>query len=293
MPRQRSKSPPPTYQATEQEPLLYSRSGRTHGVSALEDGRKNGKSSSPNGVIILCIVALLFIGPACGFLGVFIARSTSTDITDPQVRHRILQEFNATIQKLRLDEQALITRRKEMERSYKTKADELQHELERAQQEREQAKLYWVDVRGEPHCIANGRKGYSARLANLPMFMDKVEACRATPMKINGITYQTPVTCEDRGIFDGVYGHWIADNEAVCSAYWEFTKQKDCIAPHSGFRRIEAKLGGVHPGENPERLCLTTPLTIYGQTYERPNACPNWGKYGFWGIWDVRDDNCR
>lgn len=225
---------------------------------------------------------LLLVGPLFGILGTFIARSTSTDSSDPAVRRRLLQEWNARIQELRLEEQILLA-----------KHEEWRKKLEREKREREQARLYWADIRGDEHCVANGRKKYTAELANLPWSMDRVEACKATPATINGITYQTPKACEDRGFMEGVRGHWIVENEAVCVAYWEFTKQKDCTAPHSGFRRIEAKLGVVHAGEDHETLCLTTPLTINGHTYERPMACPDWGKFGFWGIWNVPDDNCR
>ncbi|KAG5650349.1 hypothetical protein H0H81_012556, partial [Sphagnurus paluster] len=170
--------------------------------------------------------------------------------------------------------------------------EELRKKFEWEKRERERAQVYWKDVQGEVHCLANGRKKYTAQLANLPPTVDGMVACKETSIEINGITYNSPISCENRG--NGVIrGHWIADNETLCAAYWEFVKLKDCTAPKSGLRRIEAKLGAVHAGEDAERLCLTTPLTINGQTYEQPMACPDWRRYGFWGIWNIPDDNCR
>ncbi|KAG5635767.1 hypothetical protein H0H81_010169 [Sphagnurus paluster] len=172
--------------------------------------------------------------------------------------------------------------------------EELRRKFEREKRQPERARVYWSNIQGEDHCIANGRKKYTAQLANLLPTVDAMDACENTPVEINGITYGSPISCEDQG--NGVIrGHWIADKELMCAAYWEFTQVKDCTAPKSGLRRVEAKLGAVHDSEDRETLCLTTPLTINGETYERPMACPNWiswEKYGFWGIWDVADESC-
>ncbi|KAG6853678.1 hypothetical protein C0991_002321 [Blastosporella zonata] len=224
----------------------------------------------------------------------------------------------------------LLRRQDEMEDTYRGKErawrakvgrfkDEWQRMVDAEVRERERARLYWDDIHGDQHCISNGRKKYSARLANLTPSLDGMEACKGGPR--------------------GIRGHWIADNEGVCAAYWDLVKlkvrssvpesavppphdhlhSKDCTAPHSGYRpqypfefmqRIETKLGTVHAGEDPESLCLSTPLSINGQMFGRPIACPDWvrlailivrtltiglsqGIHGVWGIWDVPDDRCN
>ncbi|KAF8072323.1 hypothetical protein FPV67DRAFT_1484914 [Lyophyllum atratum] len=221
-----------------------------------------------------------------------------------QEERDLIEKRDHMLGSYKLEEDALIKRRDEMNRAYMREAavlrrriegfeEELERKAEQEKQERERAQVHWVDIQGAEHCLSNGRKKYSARLANLPASLDAMEACRATSVTINGIAYESPMSCEDRGRSDGVYGHWIIDNEGVCASYWESVKLKDCTAPKSGFRRIEAKLGVVHAGEDAEALCLTTHLSIYGLTYERPMACPNWSMYGYWGIWDVPDDKCR
>ncbi|KAF8060142.1 hypothetical protein FPV67DRAFT_333075 [Lyophyllum atratum] len=217
----------------------------------------------------------------------------------------LFQRHERAIEDYKRQEAQLIWRREQRiddfrreEAEWKRKIDrfeeELKEKVERERRERELARLYWVDVTGDEHCIANGRKSYTARLANLSGSINGVEACKATPITINGITYQKPITCEQARWGGSVHGRWVADNEAVCAAFWEVVNRKGCTAPNSGFRRIEAKLGGVHGGENAETLCLTTPLTINGQTYERPMACPYWGIFsGYWAVWDIPDEHCR
>jgi hypothetical protein len=40
-------------------------------------------------------------------------------------------------------------------------------------------------------------KGYSACLANLLPGVDTLEACKVTPLTIHGVTYDSPLECED------------------------------------------------------------------------------------------------
>ncbi|KAG6844996.1 hypothetical protein H0H87_001768 [Tephrocybe sp. NHM501043] len=204
----------------------------------------------------------------------------------------------------RSQEEALIRRREEMEKTYRRRElawqdkigrfeEEWKRKVDAEIRERERARLYWDDIRGDEHCISNGRKKYSARLANLTPSLDGMEACKSTAITLNGVTYDKPISCENTGSPRGIRGNWIADNEGVCASYWEFVKLKDCIAPKSGYRRIEAKLGVVHAGENAEALCLTTPLAINGEMFSHPLACPDWGVHGVWGIWNIPDDSCN
>ncbi|KAH0581642.1 hypothetical protein H2248_011340 [Termitomyces sp. 'cryptogamus'] len=200
-------------------------------------------------------------------------------------------------------EKDIIRRQEEMENLYHAKEqawrqkiasfeDEWQRMIDNENRKRERARLYWDDIQGDEYCLANGRKKYTARLANLTPSLDSMEACKFTSITLNGVTYDRPISCENTRSH-GVRGHWIADNEGICAAYWEYVKIKECTAPQSGYRRIESKLGVIHAGENAEIICLTTPLYINGQMYSHPMACPNWGAHGFWGIWNVPDDQCN
>ncbi|KAF5368277.1 hypothetical protein D9615_010379 [Tricholomella constricta] len=305
----RAASPPPAYAygGTERTPILSGISGAGT-FRAQREYEYDSLKSSDDGdrkltTILICIIAILLLIPA-GLLGAYIDRSMTVDTADPRVRNRILRQWEKKIKNYEHRAHELSEEQRRMNNEYRRQETEWQQTIkeyeeelkgrrEREKREREEAQLFWVDIHGEQHCLKNGHRKYTARLANLPWLMNGVEACRATQVTINGITYDSPIACEDRGMFDGVYGHWIAGNEGACAAYWEFTKDKGCTAQGSGLRRIEAKLGVVHAGENAELLCLTTPLTIYGRTYDRPMFCPYWGKYGFWGIWNIPDDNCR
>ncbi|KAG6916939.1 hypothetical protein DXG01_004626 [Tephrocybe rancida] len=152
-------------------------------------------------------------------------------------------------------ERGLLRRQEEMEDTYRRREHAWQAKIERFKEEwqrmvdaeireRERARLYWGDIQGAEHCIANGRKKYSARLANLTPSIDGMEACKATPITLNGVTYRQPISCENtvgrylsnavahnltcpvQGGVHGIRGHWIADNEGACAAYWEFVKPK-------------------------------------------------------------------
>ncbi|KAG6919664.1 hypothetical protein DXG01_002606 [Tephrocybe rancida] len=208
--------------------------------------------------------------------------------------------------------------------SYQEQAEKWQHKSEHFKEEwkaklarevfeRELAGLTWGEFVGEAHCASSGRRAYKARLLNLTPTFSAVEACKSTSATINNITYKTPLKCEDQVNCNvlmlpvlltsapqgtlGVYGYWVAENEAVCSTYWDHTERKDCVSPGSGLRRYEAKFGDVHAGEDAEMLCLSTPITFYGRFFERPTACVKRG-YGsceraeYWSIWDIPVRDC-
>ncbi|KAG6812360.1 hypothetical protein H0H92_003260 [Tricholoma furcatifolium] len=119
------------------------------------------------------------------------------------------------------------------EQVWKSKIDRFEEEwnkmVDREVRERERARLYWDDVHGEEHCLSNGHRKYSARLANLTPSLDGMEACRATPITLNGVIYANPISCEDTS--RGIRGHWVAGNENLCAAYWEEVKVKVCSSP--------------------------------------------------------------
>jgi hypothetical protein len=69
--------------------------------------------------------------------------------------------------------------------------------VEREKWERQRMRLYWDDIQAEKRCIAYGTRKYSARLANLLPGIDAIEACKATPLTIHGVTPDTPDYCEN------------------------------------------------------------------------------------------------
>jgi hypothetical protein len=91
-------------------------------------------------------------------------------------------------------EQTWLREWKEMERRAREEAER----VEKEKWEREHMNLYWEDIKGEEQCVAHRTKKYSARLANLFPSVDALEACKATPLTIHGVTYDSPLYCEDQ-----------------------------------------------------------------------------------------------
>ncbi|KNZ71982.1 hypothetical protein J132_05031 [Termitomyces sp. J132] len=192
--------------------------------------------------------------------------------------------------------------------------EEVKEKIEQERRERGQARLYWGDFIGSTQCTSSGRRKYHARLLNLTPSLFAIEACKSMPAKINGMTYDTPMYCEDKVMFypllyierltifarmsqgrEGVFGYWMIENDNMCSTYWDYVVRKDCSAPGSGERRYEAKLGDFHKGGDPEVLCLSTPITFHGQFFARPLACTDRGRGDnpqYWGIWNVPVEDC-
>lgn len=105
-------------------------------------------------------------------------------------------------------EKDLIRRQEEMEDIYRNREQAWRQKITRFEEEwqrmvdeenrkRERARLYWDDINGDEHCLSNGRKKYTARLANLTPSLDAMEACKSTPITLNGVTYDHPIICEN------------------------------------------------------------------------------------------------
>ncbi|KAG6812357.1 hypothetical protein H0H92_003257 [Tricholoma furcatifolium] len=274
----------------EHSPLLESgalSNRHSHGVAISITTRK-GSGNPLRSLAWHIIMALITTHILSVFLGAFLNESL-----EPYERTRLRKEWDVERKKHSVE----IEQYKREEQRWCSKIDAFEEEwkkmVDREMRERERARLYWDDVRRDEHCLSNGHRKYSARLANLIPSIDGMEACKATPITLNGVTYDKPISCEDMG-HNSIRGHWIASDETVCAAYWEFVKSKGCTAQRSGLlvsmlnldqipygltacvQRVEAKLGVIHDGEDREKLCLTTPLTFNGRTYEHPMACPNW-----------------
>ncbi|RDB30213.1 hypothetical protein Hypma_010445 [Hypsizygus marmoreus] len=225
------------------------------------------------------LVPLLFLIPILcavmgAFMGAFIDRALTSDIADPRVRDRIRRDWE--IEEKQQHRQMEAARSREKKERW----------------ERQTRHLYWDNVKGF-RCEGYGLRIYTGYLANLSPSMDVIAACKAIPVTINGITYDSPLYCEDRGRFRGVYGSWLIKDDVICTTYWQSFENMGCTAPGSGYRRIEAPLTGLRFRDDSEKMCITTPVTIYGQHFDHPMACPEGFFGGRRGIWDVPDDNCR
>jgi hypothetical protein len=92
------------------------------------------------------------------------------------------------------------------------------------------------DIQPEERCVAHDARKYSAHLANLLPGIDAVEACKATPFTIHGVTHDNPDYCENvspsdlvsnlrifhneyQRFFSGIHGHWTI-KDPVCSTFW-------------------------------------------------------------------------
>ncbi|KAG6864156.1 hypothetical protein C0991_011988 [Blastosporella zonata] len=255
------------------------------------------KSPAQSSYKTALLVIVLFIWGALFFLfGGVGYRWASEDPRDPHVREGELRRWRRDVDNL----QQLHSHYQQQASMWKNRSEHFEDEwnakLAHEEAERQRAGLYWGEFIGDDHCVSSGRKAYRARLMNLTPALPAIISCHSTIATINGVTYDRPLYCENKGM-EGVIGHWITENEAICSTYWEFVRRKDCSAPGSGKRRYEAKFGSVHNGEDPETLCLGTPITIYGQLFERPLACPNrgsksWEGSEYWGVWDVPVGDC-
>ncbi|KAG6824699.1 hypothetical protein H0H92_006098 [Tricholoma furcatifolium] len=230
---------------------------------------------------------MLILGLVCAISGAFIHRWTSVDPRDPRVREAVLLAFNNKVQ--HYEQQA---------REWKYKAEHFEEEwkakLEKEERQRKRARLYWGEFVGAERCVSSGHRRYSARLWNLTPDLEAIDACKSTRAVINGISYDSPASCENWGSH-GVYGYWIAANEPMCASYWEHISPKDCTAPGSGLRQYTGKLNGVYAHDDRDLLCLTTPAMILNNMFDRTDSCtcPFWGIGGCWGVWNIPDDSCR
>ncbi|KAH8094515.1 hypothetical protein BXZ70DRAFT_947824 [Cristinia sonorae] len=169
-----------------------------------------------------------------------------------------------------------------------------QQAREEWQRERKAHKPFWGTVGLQsPSCLAYNTRRYQAKLRNVPLGADWLQACMSTQVEIQGRTFSAPEKCEIWG--DDVYGYWIVDfDQPECQPRWaDFTWQKGCLRP--GIYGLEAPLWGQKQGDDVYQLCMTTPgyLAGYGDM-GHPNYCERRGDrdIGMVGRWEVPDNNC-
>jgi len=197
---------------------------------------------------------------------------------------------------------------KEIERHWDEERERHQREHERWDRERKEHEgekrredegrgnthFYWGEIEGAPHCASFGVREYTARLWNIPVGRDWMSACYNQPIQIHNVTIAKPSSCEDKGLFGGVVGHWLVNfAEVLCSPYWGKLYDKGCTAPGSGIHRFEARLWDIHHGEDQFNMCNTSPIDILGAHIDRPSHCEYRGIFfGMVGMWELEDRNC-
>ncbi|KAN0087971.1 hypothetical protein V8E55_006592 [Tylopilus felleus] len=162
----------------------------------------------------------------------------------------------------------------------------------REEEERKRLNLFWGSV--EAHtCSTYATREYTAQLMNLPATWDwehRVEACRATPLEIHGISH-LPITCEHKG--SGiVIGRWeVNQQEPECRTFWESYDNKGCTSPGSGKKHVTQKLMNLPAKSDWKEFCATTPAHFDHMQFPGAQTCFTaiWGVYG---QWELDDSNC-
>ncbi|KAE9392624.1 hypothetical protein BT96DRAFT_864080 [Gymnopus androsaceus JB14] len=181
-------------------------------------------------------------------------------------------------------------------------AEDRKREIKRAQwdaedrarledeEHRNRTALYWEGPSPDNTCLRYGARMYSARLMNIPVRVDGKKWCQETEIIIHGDLIAKPDFCNDKS--GEIFGHWLRLNEPTCTTIWEEFTDKGCVAPGSGKRRIDAKLGLLQYIDGSWReMCSTTPADFWGHHLAGPDSCVNTGA-GVWGIWVVEDEEC-
>ncbi|KAJ7869485.1 hypothetical protein B0H14DRAFT_2727335, partial [Mycena olivaceomarginata] len=115
-------------------------------------------------------------------------------------------------------------------------------EDEERRKERMKAGFYWADLQADQRCFRHGTRQYTARVSNVPREYDPVQACKETPIEINGLKFVT-----------SGYVH----NEPTCTTYFRDFKDKGCTPPATR-RRVCTNF--LHPKLDDWRLmCSRTP----------------------------------
>ncbi|EGO01662.1 hypothetical protein SERLA73DRAFT_177082 [Serpula lacrymans var. lacrymans S7.3] len=196
-------------------------------------------------------------------------------------------------------EEELRKERQEKERQRQERERELEERHRREEQQRREEEerirlgLYWDEVQSEGHCYAYGTREYTARLMNLPATYDRMKGCWDTPITIHDVKLDHPYRCENRGYFNGMYGHFLVKSgETACQPYWGTFDDKGCANEGSHTRLIQSRLWNIPKGDDWNQMCSTTPADFHGLHFEGPRYCEDKGIWGVYGVWEVEDLQC-
>jgi len=170
---------------------------------------------------------------------------------------------------------------------------EVEERERREEEERQRRHMFWGHV--QPHtCTTYATREYTAQLMNLPRnWGHRLDACRATPLEIRGISY-LPKTCEDRGP-GFVIGRWgINEREPDCTTFWDEYHDKGCSSPGSGKKYITHKLMNLPDDWKKadwKEFCATTPAYFNNMQFPGAQECFT-SVFGVYGQWEIDDSNC-
>ena len=135
-------------------------------------------------------------------------RIRDEDERQERVRQEWTLEFERHAREVEEYEKAVLRRvRKEQDRQERVRKewdreaedhDQMEEERRKREEgERQKLNMFWGDI--EAHtCTTYATREYTARLMNLPATWERrVEACKATPLEVHGISY-LPKSCEDK-----------------------------------------------------------------------------------------------
>lgn len=119
-----------------------------------------------------------------------------------------------------------------------------EEENHRKEMEWKRKGAHWSEPSGSTKCIAYGTRAYTAKLLNLPMDLDPIQACLDMPVKFHGHWLESPAQCEikvshchshlSQLLFakfiskDGeTWATWfIGFDESQCITYWDTLHDK-------------------------------------------------------------------
>ncbi|KAJ3480122.1 hypothetical protein NLI96_g8576 [Meripilus lineatus] len=149
--------------------------------------------------------------------------------------------------------------------------------------------IAWEGPYPQDHCTSYGTRPYTAKVVNVPSFMDAIEVCAEMPIQIHNRTIEKPLWCEKLPNGE-VHGHWSVDfNEPLCQPYWSSPENNGCTGYKTGFRRYSAHLWGWYQGEQ-STMCASTPNVIDGYHKKAPDHCENLDDWV--GLFDIPDESC-
>ncbi|KAH7885645.1 hypothetical protein F5I97DRAFT_1956996 [Phlebopus sp. FC_14] len=243
------------------------------------------------------------------------------DPADPKVRERERKKFyeeqrawdeerkEHEMRQVRweLEEERREAQLREWEQENKDHERKLQERAQREEDERKRLNMYWARV--ETHqCTTYATREYTAVLTNVPMDYDRsLEACRLTPLTINGVSY-LPSRCEDNGPH-AIIGYWtVNQHEPECTTYWREYRDKGCTSQGSGKRLIEHYLEMLPKGGDWSKFCATTPIRFHDMEFQGAQHCNqqvsspsmiptiDWTSFaqhqGTYGYWEIDDATC-
>ncbi|TFK69830.1 hypothetical protein BDN72DRAFT_582065 [Pluteus cervinus] len=206
---------------------------------------------------------------------------------DPEQWERIRQEWEQKRDQW-MGREADIARR---EGAMKRKEDEWQSKQEEERTIRDSFR--WANLTPSTQCTRYGVREYTATFFPGYSWLshsEKLTSCSNTEAVVMGHNYPKPDYCQFQN--NQYIGHWSVGDLPDCKTYFEWFKDRGCVAPGSPLRRYEAHLGTQRPEDDGQIMCDTTPALLKGKSFDKPDSCAHWSE-GWWGIFFIEDAGCQ